>query len=134
MQEKSHTLSPVYSRVDHLRVVLNKTWDEMAELLEIDRSMFFHLKAGRRNLSKKAVFRLEQAEIEAGINSSNVNSSLHLNPNSDGPNISPVKHLGPLKNLKISDLEVAIEAFKRSHDAMAEGIAALEKLRDKLGP
>jgi hypothetical protein len=39
----------------------------MAELLDIDRSMFFHVKSGRRNLSKKALFRLEEVERIAGI-------------------------------------------------------------------
>jgi hypothetical protein len=29
--------------------------------------MFFHVKAGRRNLSKKALFRLAEAERSAGI-------------------------------------------------------------------
>ena len=67
MQAESHNLSPVFARLDRLRVVTNRSWDQVAELLEIDRSMFFHVKAGRRNLSKKALFRLAEAERSAGI-------------------------------------------------------------------
>ena len=70
MQDKSHIKSPIYDRVENLRVQTNRSWDQVAELLEIDRSMFFHVKKGRRNLSKKAIYRLEEAERAAGIPSS----------------------------------------------------------------
>lgn len=90
--------------------------------------MFFHIKAGRRKLSEKAIFRLEQAEIEAGIALSNYQAVSNLAP----ANISPVRDLTPIKKVKISELEEAIEEFKRSRDAMSKGIAALEKFAERM--
>lgn len=128
VQDESHTLSPLYRRLDRLRIVTNKTWAEISTLLDIDRSMFFHIKAGRRKLSEKAIFRLEQAEIEAGIALSNYQAVSNLAP----ANISPVRDLTPIKKVKISELEEAIEEFKRSRDAMSKGIAALEKFAERM--
>lgn len=128
VQDESHTLSPLYRRVDRLRIVTNKTWAEISTLLDIDRSMFFHIKAGRRKLSEKAVFRLEQAEIEAGISPPNTTAVSDL----PASNYQPVGNLPPSKKVKVLELENAIEALKKSQQAMGEGITALEKFARQL--
>src|ERR1051326_4622722 len=67
-QEQSHKKSPSYSRLERLRLVTGKTWQQIADDLKVDRSMLFHVKSGARNLSDKALFRLREAELAAGIN------------------------------------------------------------------
>ena len=59
-----------FARLERLRVISGKTWNQIAEDLEVDRSLLFHVKAGTRKLSPKVIFRLEQAEILAGISTS----------------------------------------------------------------
>ncbi len=67
MQAQSHKKSDVFSRLDFLRVKKGLTWAQLAKRLAMDPSAFFHVKAGRRNLSDKALYRLAEAEKEAGI-------------------------------------------------------------------
>jgi len=59
--------SPIYARLKHFQMVTGKSWQEIADELEIDRSMISRVKTGTRNLSDKALFRLRQAELAAGI-------------------------------------------------------------------
>ncbi len=66
-QPKSNIKSPQYARLRKLRLVTGKTWQQLADDLGLDRSMFFHVKAGTRNLSEKALYRLRLAECAAGI-------------------------------------------------------------------
>lgn len=66
-QYKSENFVNIFERVENVRIRLNLTWDEMAKKLGVDRSFFFHLKAGRRGFSSKVIYKLEQAESEAGI-------------------------------------------------------------------
>ncbi len=67
-QDKSHNKSSQYARLERLRLVTGKTWQQIADALKVDRSMLFHVKSGARNLSDKALFRLREAELAAGIN------------------------------------------------------------------
>jgi transcriptional regulator with XRE-family HTH domain len=60
-------LSSSFQRLNHLRLVTGKTWQEVATDLGLSRSMLFRVKSGSRNLSEKAIFRLAQAEVAAGI-------------------------------------------------------------------
>jgi hypothetical protein len=48
-----------------------KTWQQIADDLNVDRSMLFHVKSDAGNMSEKAMFRLRQAELYAGINPPN---------------------------------------------------------------
>ena len=66
-QQKSHLKSPTFERLEKLRIITGKTWEQIAEQLNVDKSMLFHVKAGKRNLSSKSLFRLEEAERAAGI-------------------------------------------------------------------
>ena len=66
-QEKSHKKSPIFDRLEILRVRTGVTWDAIALKLGVDRSMLFHVKSGKRNLSDKALYRLGEAEEDAGI-------------------------------------------------------------------
>lgn len=58
-----------WARIDTYRNKTGKTLDEVAEDLEVSKSMLMMVKSGRRNLSGKALYRLDQAEKEAGIDS-----------------------------------------------------------------
>lgn len=56
-------------RLERLKRVLSLEWGELADHLDISRSMLDHVRNGRRDFGPKAMRRLEQAEIEAGIKS-----------------------------------------------------------------
>ena len=65
-----------WHRIDAYRNKTGKTLDEVAEDLEVSKSMLMMVKSGRRNLSGKALYRLDQAEKEAGI----VESTREIDP------------------------------------------------------
>lgn len=67
MQEQNSTIFTPFKRVENLRVKRDWTWDQLANHLNVNRSLFFHLKAGKTNLSKRVMYRLAEAEREAGI-------------------------------------------------------------------
>ena len=54
-------------RLQHLRQVLRLEWGELAEKLDLSRAMLDFVRKGQRNLSFKALNRLEEVEREAGI-------------------------------------------------------------------
>ena len=60
-------MTALFQRLEQLRVVTGKTWDQIATDLGVHRSMLFHVKAGTRKLSSKVMYRLAQAELAAGI-------------------------------------------------------------------
>ena len=67
MQEKSGEKCSLVQRLDRLRVTLQLNWAEIAAKVGLSESMLYQVKAGKKNLSDKAVYRLEQAEREAGL-------------------------------------------------------------------
>lgn len=56
-----------WDRLENYRVKTGKTWPEVADDIGLGKSMLMMVKTGRRSLSSKALYRLEQAEIKAGI-------------------------------------------------------------------
>ena len=54
-------------RLQILRETLRLQWGELAQRMRISRSMLDQVRAGKRALSYKAIRRLEQVEIEAGV-------------------------------------------------------------------
>lgn len=54
----------VFQRLRRFQVGEGQTWEEVAKRLGISVSMLMMVKRGRRNLSEKALYRLEQAELE----------------------------------------------------------------------
>ena len=67
-QEQIHKNSQLFSRVKTVKTRLGLTWDEVAKKLgDVDRSLFFHVKANKNSLGDNVVYLLEQAEIELGI-------------------------------------------------------------------
>jgi transcriptional regulator with XRE-family HTH domain len=67
VQLKSIDKYSVAERLLNLRLRKQLTWEQLADLLGMAVSMLYHVKRGNRNLSEKALFRLEQAEIAAGL-------------------------------------------------------------------
>ena len=65
MQDKSLGMqSTVFQRLRQLQVSEGLTWGQVANKLGVGVSMLMMVKRGERNLSAKAVYRLEQAERE----------------------------------------------------------------------
>jgi transcriptional regulator with XRE-family HTH domain len=56
-----------FSRVENLRLSLGWTWDQVAKALGVSKVMLHYVKTGKRNLSDKVIFRLEEAETMAGL-------------------------------------------------------------------
>lgn len=67
MQEKSDEKCRLIQRLDKLRVTLQLNWSEVAEKVGLSESMLYQVKAGKKNLSDKAIYRLEVTEKEAGL-------------------------------------------------------------------
>jgi transcriptional regulator with XRE-family HTH domain len=67
MQDKSLIKCSIPERLQNLRLKKQLTWERLAVSLDLTVSMLFQVKAGNRNLSDKALYRLEQAEIAAGL-------------------------------------------------------------------
>lgn len=67
LQEKSKSKYGHAERLQILRLKKQLTWEQLAELLGLSAAMLYHVKRGVRNLSEKAVYRLEQAEVTAGL-------------------------------------------------------------------
>jgi transcriptional regulator with XRE-family HTH domain len=63
------TKSPVVVRIERLRELSGKTWDQIAGELAVNRSMLFHVLSGKRHFSPKVLKRLTDCEVAAGIKS-----------------------------------------------------------------
>ena len=129
MQEDCDSLCDAFKRLDRYRVSQNITWKDVAHKLGVGVSMLMMIKTGQRNLGKKALFKLEQAEIEAGIITPNRQPLADLERDS---NSAPVRNLGNSKKLKISEIEKAIQEIKKAAIALNTGVLALEKTVEEL--
>lgn len=58
-----------WERIDNYRNKTGQTLDQVAKAIGVGKSMLMMVKSGKRHLSSKALYRLEQAELEAGISS-----------------------------------------------------------------
>lgn len=68
MQDKSAGMFSLVQRLEKLRVVKQMTWVEIGELLGLSDSMLYQVRRGTKQLSDKAVHRLEMAEKEMTTN------------------------------------------------------------------
>ena len=59
-----------WDRLENYRVKTGKTWPQVAEDIGLGKSMLMMVKTGKRSLSSKAIYLLEQAEIASGIKAS----------------------------------------------------------------
>jgi predicted NBD/HSP70 family sugar kinase len=101
-------------------------WPELAEHLEVSVSTCHQVAANKKNLGDLALFRLEKAEVAAG-----------LLPNDDAETSSqearkiihrtaaPDEKARPIKNLTISELDVAIDNLQAT-------ISRLQRLRNSI--
>ena len=109
-------------RLEKLREVKTLQWGELCDLLGIKRSMLHYLRKGERNLSFKALRRLEQAEREAGIL-----------PPAPPPQIpSSDTETGSIKNSTISGMGIGKgidrEELRRTIDELKRLTADLERI------
>lgn len=78
LQEKSKSKYGHAERLQILRLKKQLSWEQLAELLGLSVAMLYHVKRGVRNLSEKAVYRLEQAEVTAGLRPPATSETLSL--------------------------------------------------------
>ena len=69
MQQKRAEKSSIAERLQKLRLKKQFTWEQLADMVGLTASMLYQVKRGERGLSDKALYRLEQAEIVAGLRS-----------------------------------------------------------------
>jgi transcriptional regulator with XRE-family HTH domain len=67
MQQKRAEKSSIAERLQKLRLEKQFTWEQLADMVGLTASMLYQVKRGERGLSDKALYRLEQAEITAGL-------------------------------------------------------------------
>ena len=67
MQEKSVEKFSQVIRLKNLRVTQQLTWRQVAELLGVTPSMIYQVVAGKRRLSDKVLWCLENAELALGL-------------------------------------------------------------------
>jgi transcriptional regulator with XRE-family HTH domain len=68
MQAQNSTkVSALFERLQRLRRLQGLTWNQVGQKLGVGVGMLMMVKTGRRNLSEKALARLEWAEVEAGL-------------------------------------------------------------------
>ncbi len=67
-QEKSDIkCHPAWARVEKYRLHTGQKWEDIAKKLGVGVSALMMAKSGRRGLSSKVIYRLAQAEVEAGL-------------------------------------------------------------------
>ena len=59
--------SQFLTRIEHLQAHHRVTWGQLAEMIGLSRTMLHLIRKGSNPPSRKTLFRLEQAEIEAGL-------------------------------------------------------------------
>jgi transcriptional regulator with XRE-family HTH domain len=111
-QGQSESFVNTIDRIEQLRVSKKLEIGEVCDLLGISRTMLHYVKKGQRNLSFKALRRLEEAEREAGIS-------------------EPITHQAKEKPpLRQERKKVIIASVK---DALGSIRAALDRLDECLG-
>lgn len=83
----------MWPRIEHYMMRTGKTWEQVAKVLGVSTPAMSQWKTNKTKPSKKAIFRLEQAEREAGI--------LPPIPPPKTPPLAP--EWPPLKNSTISE-------------------------------
>ena len=72
-QQKTNKYSQLFSRVERVRLALDLKWDELAQRMDVHRSLFFQVKraadgkTGGCGFSDRNLIKLEALEREAGI-------------------------------------------------------------------
>ena len=56
-----------WQRIERLMLTTGSTWEGLSRTLKVSTAMLSMIKTGKRNPSKKVLFRLLEAEREAGI-------------------------------------------------------------------
>ena len=84
------------TRIEHLQAHHRITWGQLADMIGLSRTMLHLIRKGSNPPSRKTLFRLEQAEIEAGLRKAVLekNSVLKLlkSKPTSGIEISPADH------------------------------------------
>ena len=94
MQARSIYKYTIPERLHKLRLKEQLTWEQLALSLGLTVAMLHHVRRGIRNLSQKAQYRLEHAEINAGLR-------------------SPTSRKSSSSTLEDSDLEIGLNRLRR---------------------
>jgi transcriptional regulator with XRE-family HTH domain len=60
-------LKLIFPRIQRLRLKQGWTWERVSQELGVSKVMLHYVKTGKRALSGKVLYRLEEAEIRAGL-------------------------------------------------------------------
>lgn len=126
-QDESDTLCDTFSRLDRFRVSQNITWRDVARRLGVSVSTIMMVKTGQRNLGKKPLFKLNAAEIEAGISHSKNVPVRFLNDSNSSPMMNLTEGSLSIKKLKILDLRDDVAALNASLEMITKTVKAIHK-------
>ena len=111
-----------WERIDFYRVKTGKTLKEVSAVIGVGTGMLMMVKSGRRRLSGKAIYRLEQAERDAGIKTP-LDKLLESAEKDGAFNESPVRYAArsPENLQMLKEAAPEIKAMALSFEQFARG-------------
>jgi len=127
MQEDSLQLATFLDGYDRFKLSLGLNDEQAAERIGVSRQTIWKIQTKRQKLTKKLFFKLQQAEIDAGIKPSNTNTRAHLNDSNSYTYRNLTHSYPPIKKIKIQEIERTVAEFRASIEEMQSGLKRLEK-------
>ncbi|MEI6165989.1 MAG: hypothetical protein WCS52_02235 [bacterium] len=132
MQDESLQYATFLASYDRFKLSLGLNDEQAAERIGVSRQTIWKIQKRRQKLTKKLFFKLQKAEIDAGITPANTTSLSYLNDSNSYTyrNLNP--HHSPLKKVKISELERAAAQLRVAIEGIQAGLKGLEKAIERL--
>jgi len=123
-RESEHFVN-MENRLDRLRKAKTLGWGELADLLEIKRSMLHYLRNGQRNLSYKTLRKLQAAERESGLSQESFSegADIKLEPM---PGTKKLKILVKAKD--VEELKALIASAKNLLNRIENGLTESDEI------
>lgn len=132
VNRKSNYFVMVLDRIEKLRVRLGLTKAEVYEKLEISQPMISMMRAGKRQLSVKAMRRLEAAEIEAGLSDALPPGRSRDRPGKQGDSGDFGKNMADPEGADKADIEAVIKMLNDLTKTVAAHGEILKALSESL--
>lgn len=132
-QASNYKNSQLFARIEQLRVHLDLTWDDLAERLDVNRSLFFHLKAGRTGASQRFLSRLRRLEQDAGLRKKSPIDPSEEDLARIAGGMVREQRASYGSNLSDDDRDI-LKAIRAEVSGMRDRAAEIVKLLDRLNP
>ena len=132
MQEESLQYATFLASYDRFKLSLGLNDEQAAERIGVSRQTIWKIQKKRQKLTKKLFFKLQKAEIDAGITTENTTEMSHLNGSNYYTYRNLIHHHSPIKKAKISELERSAAQLRVAIDGIQAGLKGLEKAIERL--